>query len=286
MPIDTGEWITGPRISQLPYDMRGIWLTMLCYMWESPQRGTMTHSNGRPYTKHELIKDLGIDPIAIELLKEVKLLAVDNDGVYYSPDIVKRERISSLRRNAGRKGGEITQSKINAPQPTEKAVESVIEPPPDEIPKEQPPTDPQPALFPSDEIPVTPPPTKAKAKKADPSKVKHHFAECVMLTNDEYAKLSDQYGEDDVKGFITFLDDYKASTGKGYKSDYRTILRWVITAYYEKKQKYGNRPPATTAKSAGGFGIAPTDATGAIPTATGASPQSGDAEKKDYSERF
>ena len=112
MPIDTGEWLDSPRINNLSYEIRGMWLTMLCYLWESPTRGIMAYPNGKAYTREQILRTLDIDPIALEILIENGLLAVDDKGAYYSPEMVRKERISAIRRNAGRKGGEITMRKI------------------------------------------------------------------------------------------------------------------------------------------------------------------------------
>ena len=70
---------------------------------------------------------------------------------------------------------------------------------------------------------------------------KVHFAEFVSMTNAEYKKLVSTYGKDFADQCITSLDNYKGSSGKKYKSDYRAILSWVID---KVKQK-------TTAKSSG-----------------------------------
>lgn len=307
MPIDTGEWLSDPRITNLSYELRGIWLTMLCYMWESPRKGYMAYSDGRPYKQRQLLRDLAIDPLALEIFRENGLLAEDKDG-FYSPDMVRKERLSDVRRKAGRKGGESTQSKVVvASPPPEKPPEPIIEPPPIEEPPDPPVADPpeedtmtsdhgqeqpqEPMLFPIDEIPPSPPEPKPKpkpkTKAKDVSKVRHHYAEFVMMTEEEYTKLCEQYGEDETKGFIKYLDDYKASSGKAYKSDYRTILRWVIRAYYENQQKYGNRYNIPTiAQPAGGVGGATLNATGAYPTATGAGGQPCEEEEKDYYERL
>jgi len=52
-------------------------------------------------------------------------------------------------------------------------------------------------------------------------------AEYVSMTNAEYEKLLATYGAADTKQMIEKLDNYKGSSGKRYKSDYRTILNWV-----------------------------------------------------------
>lgn len=70
---------------------------------------------------------------------------------------------------------------------------------------------------------------------------KENFAEFVTMTNDEYSSLIERLGsEEAVRECIQILDNYKGSTGKTYKSDYRTILNWVIDKYREKRRKSPN----------------------------------------------
>lgn len=286
MPIDTGEWLDSPRVNTLSYDVRGIWLTLLCYMWESPTRGIMAHSNGKPYTKGQILRELQIDPIALEILIESGLLAIDNNGAYYSPEMVRKERISNIRRNAGRKGGEITKGKVFAVTqeitPQQQAP-VIVEPPPES--KQDPPA---PQLFDNEEIPETPPELTPEQKAKAEKKKKYKYAENVTLTKDEYAKLCEEYTEPATMRMIEILDNYKGQNGRRYKSDYRAILNWVVNRYNDEQLRYGIRPPTNTTptKSAGGFGTVAPNATGTLPTATGASPESGDAPEKGYAERF
>ena len=282
MPIDTGEWLDSPRINNLSYDLRGIWLTMLCYMWESPTRGIMAKANGKPYTQDQIIRLLDIDPLALSILLENGLLARNDKGAYYSPDMVHRERVSKARRTAGRKGGEVMKDKILNPK-IEETPPTIVEPPPTPAATPQ-----KPALFKEDEVPETPPELSPEQKAKAEKKKKYKYAEFVTLTKDEYAKLCIEHTEEAVRRMIEILDNYKGQSGKRYKSDYRAILNWVVDRYNDEQLRYGIRPTtnATTAKSAGGFGTVAPYATGANPTATGASPQSGDAPEKGYSERF
>lgn len=282
MPIDTGEWLDSPRINNLSYDLRGIWLTMLCYMWESPTRGIMAKANGKPYTQDQIIRLLDIDPLALSILLENGLLARNDKGAYYSPDMVHRERVSKARRTAGRKGGEVMKDKILNPK-IEETPPTIVEPPPTPAATPQ-----KPALFKEDEVPETPPELSPEQKAKAEKKKKYKYAEFVTLTKDEYAKLCTKHTEEAVRRMIEILDNYKGQSGKRYKSDYRAILNWVVDRYNDEQLRYGIRPTtnATTAKSAGGFGTVAPYATGANPTATGASPQSGDAPEKGYSERF
>lgn len=64
---------------------------------------------------------------------------------------------------------------------------------------------------------------------------KIHFAEFVSMTNAEHEKLVSTYGKDFADQCILVLDNYKGSSGKIYKNDYRAILNWVVD---KVKQSY------------------------------------------------
>jgi hypothetical protein len=66
---------------------------------------------------------------------------------------------------------------------------------------------------------------------------KIHFAEFVSMTNAEYEKLVSTYGPNFVDQCIKKLDDYKGSSGKSYKSDYRAILSWVVDEIKKRQNK-------------------------------------------------
>ena len=76
---------------------------------------------------------------------------------------------------------------------------------------------------------------KAKAKKPETPKV--CYAEFVKMTEEEYKKLVDAYGEAKTERMIAVLDNYKGSKGKTYKNDYRAILSWVAEKVNEEYTK-------------------------------------------------
>ena len=59
----------------------------------------------------------------------------------------------------------------------------------------------------------------------------------VMLLDDEYIKLAEKYGADIRDEAIEFLDMYIAEKGYKTKSHYMAIIRWVVNAVNERKQK-------------------------------------------------
>ena len=86
-----------------------------------------------------------------------------------------------------------------------------------------------------------------KSKKTSPQK--KSYAEYVTLTEEEYSKLVNQYGEEATQWCIWKLDNYKGSNGKKYASDYRAILSWVIGTYQEEQAK--RKQPAAQSKPPG-----------------------------------
>ena len=76
---------------------------------------------------------------------------------------------------------------------------------------------------------------RVKGKGEDQRKVQ--WAENVSMTNEEHDKLVSAHGEADTARLIEILDNYKGSTGKRYKSDYRAILSWCVERLEEEKAK-------------------------------------------------
>jgi hypothetical protein len=64
---------------------------------------------------------------------------------------------------------------------------------------------------------------------------KKKYAEFVSMLEIDYNKLISEHGIENTTTFINSLNVYKGSTGKRYKSDYMTILNWVI----DKAKKEG-----------------------------------------------
>ena len=63
-----------------------------------------------------------------------------------------------------------------------------------------------------------------KNEKNDNKKIK--YADFVSMSEEEYSKLVNQFGEAGAKDRIDNLNLYKGSKGAKYKSDYLTILNW------------------------------------------------------------
>lgn len=79
---------------------------------------------------------------------------------------------------------------------------------------------------------------KEKSEAAMPQK--HRYAPEVLMTEAEYSKLVQAYGQDGASWMVKKLDDYKAASGRTYKSDYRAILNWVVKEYQKQVNQYGS----------------------------------------------
>lgn len=74
-------------------------------------------------------------------------------------------------------------------------------------------------------------------KKTVPTKKKYGEFQKVTLTDEEYAKLINEYGEDTTHKAIEFLDSYIAEKGYKSKSNYLAIRRWVIDAVSKRQTR-------------------------------------------------
>lgn len=59
--------------------------------------------------------------------------------------------------------------------------------------------------------------------------VKNKIAEAVMMTQEEFNALVEEFGKPFTDKCIEILNNYKLSSGKKYKSDYYAIKNWVIS---------------------------------------------------------
>lgn len=72
-------------------------------------------------------------------------------------------------------------------------------------------------------------------------KTKHKYGQYkhVSMTNDEYQKLSHEYGEQNTIKAIKYLDEYIEAKGYKHNSSYLTIKKWVFDALKERGELDG-----------------------------------------------
>ena len=61
------------------------------------------------------------------------------------------------------------------------------------------------------------------------------------MTLSEYERLVSDFGEPFTDKCIEVLDNYKGSSGRKYKSDYRAILNWVVDRVKEQHSELVRR---------------------------------------------
>ena len=66
---------------------------------------------------------------------------------------------------------------------------------------------------------------------------KTEYGEFVSLKAEEYQTLCDRFGKKATDKMIEVLDNYKGSSGRKYKSDYRAILVWVAEKVKKEQPK-------------------------------------------------
>ena len=82
---------------------------------------------------------------------------------------------------------------------------------------------------------------KVEERKGERARGEKSFAEFVRLTPQEHEELVRRFGEADTARLIEILDNYKGSTGRKYKSDYRAILSWCVDRLREEKRPLAGR---------------------------------------------
>lgn len=109
LPFYVGDWLKCPEVRALSLDARAVWFDMLCYMWESTERGYLT-INGKPIPDKNLAQMLGVDEILLkQILKQLLDFAIysvrESDGAIYSRKMVRDEEIRKIRQKVGSEGG-------------------------------------------------------------------------------------------------------------------------------------------------------------------------------------
>ncbi len=116
------------ELKSVPLEARGLWLYMMCLMHQSPRRGVLLQENGSPIPPELLAIYAGCSPEKAAHLYQTLItsgvFSVSDDGFVYSRRMVRESRISIIRAEAGRKGGESSVLlKQNLKQKSSKSVE-------------------------------------------------------------------------------------------------------------------------------------------------------------------
>jgi hypothetical protein len=102
-----GDWKKDPELRACSLAARGLWIDMLCLMYESPRRGYLIIKD-KPPSVASLARIVGADVADIEpLLRELDEMGVYSieDGVIYCRRMVRDAKRTEIYRTNGVKGG-------------------------------------------------------------------------------------------------------------------------------------------------------------------------------------
>lgn len=108
-PFYIGDWRKATDIQALSREARYVWFDMLCYMWESTERGYLT-INGNPIPVESLARMLGLSEILLEqniqqILRGGVASLRKSDGAIYSRRMIRDQELRVKRQKAGSIGG-------------------------------------------------------------------------------------------------------------------------------------------------------------------------------------
>jgi hypothetical protein len=125
---------------------------------------------------------------------------------FLDEQLIEANHISKVNSENGKKGAEAKRNKANAKRPLNdsKAILS----------KEE------------------------KELNKNNNKNKNKIREYVFISQTELDKLNSEFSEHEVNWMLDKLNDYKASKGVQYKSDYHAINMWVKKAFEKEKKDF------------------------------------------------
>lgn len=218
LPLNVQDFLNDEKLLECSASATGVYIRLMCMMHKSDPYGKIAIKSRdislfggiEPLEQFasQLVRHMPYDKK--EILNALKELVGEGvlyvDGNYLCQKrMIRDSEISEKRAEAGRRGSSITNKRFAA---TNDAANDTAKP-------------------------------SAKGTSKPKSEVKHKYSDTVKMTEAEYGKLVAEYGEDGAKRLVELLDNYKAATGRTYKSDYRAILNWVVDKYKEELRKNG-----------------------------------------------
>lgn len=106
-----GDWMKDSNLRRCTHAAKGVWIDMLCLMFDSEQRGVLATA-GRAWSDSEIALAVGGDhDVTLACIAELTLKGVANrteGGALYSKRLVRDEHKRRLCSEAGKRGGNPT----------------------------------------------------------------------------------------------------------------------------------------------------------------------------------
>ena len=213
------DWLSSPDLNSCSLEAQGLWIKMLCYIYQSPKKGVLLLPSGKQIESKTLAKLCGEEEQKISILlselEETGTFSRLEDGTIYCRRVKREGDLIEARREAGRLGGlkqKRSKDESKSEATLENEDESIIQPTSNNI-----------NVTEVDKLPEKEKPTKEK------------FSEFVLLKQEEHEKLIEKFGEKETTQMIERLNNYIGSSGRRYKSHYHTILQWAEKDKKENK---------------------------------------------------
>lgn len=204
-----------------------IWVMLLTMAGRCNAGGMIFLTENIPYTPKMLADELGFEEntviLALQMLEQFNMISTDNGcffiagwNEYQNIEGMEKIREQNRRRVAAHRQRQkaLAESNVssNVTVTQRNAADIDID-----LEREE-----EKEGYMGDSVPESPPPLQKPVKP-----VKHKYGEYkrVMLTDDELAKLQENYP--DWQERIQRLDDYIEQSGRRYKSHYATIRNWA-----------------------------------------------------------
>jgi hypothetical protein len=104
-----GDWMKDPGLRSVSLEARGLWIDMLCLLFEGGRRGYLQHATGKPVSDEQLARMTGGSSEQVSrLLRELEdsgVFSRTEHGTIYSRRMIRDERKRRACSEAGKKGG-------------------------------------------------------------------------------------------------------------------------------------------------------------------------------------
>jgi hypothetical protein len=105
-----GDWLKDPLLRAASSGARGLWIDMLCLMWEAQPRGYLQTPSGDPLADEQIARMTGncsLEEVRGWLgeLESLGVFSRTSSGVIYSRRLVRDERKRRACQEAGKRGG-------------------------------------------------------------------------------------------------------------------------------------------------------------------------------------
>ena len=252
------DFLTDEKLRECSAESVGVYIMLMCVMHKQEEYGTIALRE-KDRKSADIISDFsaklakhlpfgeGVIYRAIQELLAEGVVRKDGEKLIQKR-MVRDADISDKRSTAGRKGSATTNAKIDVAKLDEVERKGSAKDDPF-VPLPSPTASPPPAEGGTKELPK-----RKRGKPEKPKIPKIQYAVFVSMTEEEYKKLLERFGEEKTKRAIEIIDNYKGQSGRTYESDYRAILNWTMERVDEEFEKRGGSSHGGTYTDRGNSG--------------------------------